>query len=309
MRSKLLTIQGICIMAMLLFCGIAKAQEMHPDKFGRCLYAGLEGGYGFPILGQGFYANNYDKNRNGMDETVHSKAYSMGAGLICKTYLGYKFSNAVSIELGMSWQHSGLNYTYSNISPGFSPAFQTEQIESTMLDLIPALRFQMGAGNWGVYTRTGLLLGLPMLYTEKSDYSDGQGYTEAYTLESKGGVSWGFMQAIGLSYQLNKNISFFAEATGAIQSWAPERGSFTAYVSNGKDVLSTMQVSQKEIVYLSDYSNTYFNNGTRLTTTPDKPWQVPKRYLPYNSLGLSLGLQFKFGKRFFKENSRYDIGK
>jgi hypothetical protein len=77
---------------------------------------------------------------------------------------------------------------------------------------------------------------------------------------------------------------------------------------NGVDQLPAMNTSQKEAVYSSNIiTYSYDANGNRILD-PNRPTPYAKVYYNYNSIGFNIGMHVKFGKRFFKDKARYDLG-
>ena len=75
------------------------------------------------------------------------------------------------------------------------------------------------------------------------------------------------------------------------QSWSPKKAELTKLTVNGVDKLPTLTASEKEVEFVDSYS--YSNAGPGNPSTPSKSL---KMYVPLSSVGLNVGLHFRFGK-------------
>ncbi|HEV7230044.1 MAG TPA: hypothetical protein VGO45_01875 [Bacteroidia bacterium] len=298
------------ILLCLLTCAFVyvrvSAQEMYPDKAGKHLYYGVSGGYGFPGLGQGtFYWTDRITQSNGT--MITTKQFSLGKGPTASLYGGIMFSRHLGAEIGLNCVIKATMSAKMDDGTSGSINQQTWGAQSTMLRIIPAIRLLLGEKRIHLYTRSGLIMGIA-LHCE-FDYVQmlAADKTESSWLYS-GRPSWGFMQSVGALYNLTKNISVYAELTGIIETWAPAHSKATKDIMNGVDQLPAMNTSQKEAVYSSNIiTYSYDANGNRILD-PNRPTPYAKVYYNYNSIGFNIGMHVKFGKRFFKDKARYDLG-
>ena len=145
------------------------------------------------------------------------------------------------------------------------------------------------------YARAGLILGMSgkKKYLEDYDHEIYGSVTQKTFREVNltGGLSIGFMGAIGIEVPLGGSCKFFTELNFISQSWAPTKGKITKFTVDGIDKLSTLNTRQKETDYVSSYS---YSSGQY---DPNQPSKSLKTYLPMSSIGLNVGLHLMLGKK------------
>jgi hypothetical protein len=161
-------------------------------------------------------------------------------------------------------------------------------LHTIMLRFIPAFRLEFGSTTLHPYTRTGLVIGVPVFVRSTSNTS--QGDTTIYAL--KGDLSWGFLQALGIRYECNARLYLSAEVWGLLESWAPSHSTLIKCSHNGVDQLPGMNKRDIETVYLDSYTT---HNGVS-GSPPDKPQLSTKFFVPYSAIGFSFGLYLIFAK-------------
>jgi|SRR6185312_882371 len=255
------------------------------------IYAGVGVGYGFPSQVQSFYSNgSSDPNTT----TVNSKSYSLGSGMLVGAYGGYMITDNIGVELGLSEKFSNsTSATYSTSTPLLSTDVYTAK--GNVFGITPAIRLMTGSDKLKIYTVTGLIIGIPSATLEDNGthtiaIGGGGSVTnmtdEIYTYS--GNVIIGFDGSLGAMYMLSDKIGIFAEITGDFEDWAPNEQLITTYTVNGADRLSSLTTSQKQTNYVSSYTT---NNNN---SSPGSPTQAAKIYLPFSSIGFSVGVHFAF---------------
>ncbi|HEV7231473.1 MAG TPA: hypothetical protein VGO45_09105 [Bacteroidia bacterium] len=290
---------SLLIVAVLFLSIQTKAQEMYPDRTGKTSYYGIEGSYGLGLLGLSSGYTNDQTYTNG-NLSGKSKPYTLGKGPGAGIYCGYMFTKNAGVELGVSGLFgAGWTSTQNYYMNGATvPNSETEK--ASMLRFCPAIRFQTGDKKIHLYTRTGLIIGLPMAFETESVTHDYLGNESRATTSCKGNLSWGFSGSLGMLCELSSRFSVLGEVTGIIQNWSPAHLTVLKSSHNGVDDLSSLSVSNKETDYVSN---------PQPSTDPNQPSQAKKIYIPFNSLNISLGLHVKFGKNFKNDKARYNLGK
>jgi hypothetical protein len=270
------------ILVFLLICSIS--------SFGQRVYAGIEGGVG-SIAGRDELGADQTTNigpppANSTGVLYTSRPYSLGQGFPVGVYGGYMINKNIGVQLGASYL-IGSAWALKNETdaPGYA-VIQTITLKSSMIRLTPAFRIETGEKKLHPYAIVGLIIGLAPKVMDDYD-SAGVKHTTAII---SGGVSWGFHGALGINYLFNKNLGAFAELSGNYQNWTPGKAIVTSSTYNGKDNLSALSASQKEVDYMPSYS---VNNSA--LPTANSPTQASQICLPFSSFGFTIGLHYFFG--------------
>lgn len=245
-------------------------------------YAGLGSGLGFPIAGSVIIENNY---RDSTHSEWKSTSGSYGAGWNFSFYSGYRFANALGLELQANYLNGN---SYTAHSEYYIPNyFQTSQTRTQVREfrIIPSVRYEAGAKKLRLYMRAGLLIGAWHHQQVEGHYTYIQ--TEESSRLDYGGVSLGVSCGTGLSYAIGNHFSLFAECTAVGESWSPAKGKITKYEINGSDQLNSLPMGTREFVYVDEPAfNAYMNT--------DQPGQAQRMSIPMSAVGFAAGVQFSF---------------
>jgi hypothetical protein len=150
----------------------------------------------------------------------------------------------------------------------------------------PAIVIKTNNEKLNVYSKLGVII----LKSKQHNiyYENNNTFITAieYDLEGISGV--GFRAALGTSIKLNKLIDLQFEVNTSNITAKPKREIKTKHIEDGINLLPTMTVQDKETEFVDEYTITATPAPTNI---PDKSLNV---YLPYNTLGIQLGLVFKF---------------
>ncbi len=252
------------------------------------VYFGVYSGYGLPIAKR-VIATDVFPNSSGT--VLSTMVGSFGKGFTNGLLTGYQFNNYLSAELGIE-QLSGSKILYSLVDSSDFYAHTIERMaKAKMINLIPAIRLTVGEGKFKSYIRTGMLIGFNgEIVSDKSDISEARNYTDRYetTEQFRGGIAFGFLSGLGLSYSLNNALSFSAEAVVHAQTWSPQKSSIIKCTRNGVDELPSFPTYAKEFEYAETAP------GYWLQPSPDSPTIRLREYYSFSSYGLSLGVRYKF---------------
>ncbi|HEV7231472.1 MAG TPA: hypothetical protein VGO45_09100 [Bacteroidia bacterium] len=263
MRSK----KNSFAIVFLLLMNVVYCQNAKQGISSRLFYGGVDAGYS----AIGF-----------------SEGGGLGKGPGLSVYAGFMKNKTTGFELIIN---SLLRSSQENaFLPGLT-SVGTSSVRgvyrASMLRIIPTVRLGFGEKKIHPYSRTGLIIGLPidvnLEYKNAADTSD-------QVVSLNGRISWGFLQTIGVRYELNERLSVSAEIWGILQSWAPHKATLITYTRNGNDRLSSLSTSEKEAVYSSSYSEPLDSNGY---PPAGQPAQNPKVYIPFSSMGFNLGLHYR----------------
>jgi hypothetical protein len=281
---------------LLLLC--AATQGSRAQHF----YVGLGGGYGFPAAKQSLMSDqksSYNNTSGGSGE-ITARPISMGSGINAGLFFGYMLNTNVGFELGISYLLGNKNKFIQEYSETYNNSFyQTEsynyQLQGSMIRLVPTMRFEMGDKKIRPYMKTGMIIGLGANFTDEATYN----YTSTYgntkderIIEYSGGLSLGFHGGVGINYQTSSRLMLFAECAVNYQNWAPLKSELTKYTEDGVDLLPLMDKNEKEVEYVNSYT---YNSSS--SPDPNAPDIALKFYMPFSSVGLSIGIVMTFGKK------------
>jgi opacity protein-like surface antigen len=272
---------------------------------GQGLYMRVNGGYALGtsqgnLLELSFINYTYEDDT----ETSELIDLSLGKGLEAGAALGYSFNRFLSAEIGFSylksaeWTSEMKDESGSPSDDQYSISSITQSLNSNMISLAPTIQISAGAEKVNPYARFGLVLGKAKVMQSREMYSRYKSEfwdfdeieSSEMEMERNGGWALGFSGGLGLDFRLSQNFSFFSELRVLSLSYAPKKGEVTKYEENGINELKDLTVSEKEVEYVDKI--VISNDDDPIEE--DEPSQDLKHYLPYNSLGLRLGLEIRF---------------
>lgn len=254
-------------------------------------YISVQGGYNFALGKQNVGFFGLDTWESGMVNYVsqsgpNSAEYipvSLGKGGNIGVNLGYMMSEHMGMELGLNYLLGSKYQTTQRNDTGTDIVNQT--LFGNMFQLSPTAVFRSGSyRNIRHYAKVGLLLGLGTKVTyEEDQLAGGDRYFSQQELT--GGVPLGLTGSLGMEYSVNNRVSLFGEVKGNSLTYRPEEGRYVRMEENGADYSQYLSTAQKETV---------FTDNINTANTANSPSQHPKISLPFSSLGLNVGLRFKF---------------
>lgn len=255
------------------------------------LYASLGAGYNLPMATQninqyGLY--NYTRFEDGYrEERVN---ISFGQGFNVQGSIGYLFNRNFGLELGASYLFSSTskiseNYEATSFDP--TPLRIDFETSAQMFRLIPTLVLKNEFRNYSLYSKFGVVAGFGDIIFEREI----QNGNEQAIIHQKldGGLAWGLSLALGATYAVNEKLDLFAELKLISMSYAPSKGLVTKYIVNDVDELPFLTTEEKEVEFVDEFSIDYND-----PSPSDEPTKALKHSLPFSSIGLNIGLSYKF---------------
>jgi hypothetical protein len=216
-----------------------------------------------------------------------------GTGPVAAAYVGCMFTKNAGLELNVNCLIRSAAQLYGDyVGWGGAGIGYGGILHSSMLRFIPAMRLESGNGRIHLYSRTGLVIGIPVFARLISITAP----SDTIISSMKGGLSWGFLQALGVRYECNARMSLSAEIWGLLESWAPHRSEIVKYSWNGMDQLQGMSKRDKETIYYDSYNTQLVKGYGIVVFPPDQPRPATKFYIPYSATGFSLGIHVKISK-------------
>lgn len=274
----------------------------------------VEGSYGFPfatkkVKSEEKYNATVTADNQTFSYQYKMKRYSLGSGLTFNAGVRWWFLPGLGVEGGGGFLQKETPVYHGDevITYHWTNGTLTEQYEYDLREGVTSHRFFIGfittipvIGKFSAQFRAGGVAGIKNTFYQDRTSSESHVYVDARgnatTTESfseirvvyNKGVAWGGYTAIGLNYALEETVSVGISALCYIQNYSPNHGEITIYKINGVDQLADMPVYDKEAEFVDE---------AYLDKQPDetKPQQLPRFYVPFNSLGVNVSVAWRFG--------------
>lgn len=271
--------------------------------FSQSFYVRLQSGYGISIAAQNLTDYTYVSSQSNGKITRDIKSYSLGKGLYLGGSFGYVISRNIDLNLdlqylsGSSSSYSTGNYHYSNTS---TENIYRYDFSGNAFLIIPSILLKTDLDFVKPYLKVGPILGFAGITNRESfSFSDQSGLEPdlrnrnksiiEYELLFNGGMALGFNAVFGVSREIIKNTEIFLEINSKTMSYAPTKGEVKKYTIDGKDNLSELSTSNRQIVF----SETVVDE-LNVPADPNKPSTELRNSYPFSSLIFSLGLSYNF---------------
>jgi hypothetical protein len=193
---------------------------------------------------------------------------TMGGGLNILCSFGYFIDKHIDLGLGISYSNTSGN-SWSVGSP-YDPS-RYDNISSHLLILIPSFKITGDTSKTFFYLKFGMPIGIIGNITRVDeyiahDYSGNPTDDFITTIRYNGNFSSGILISLGWDIKINQRLSLLPELSLIYENWIP---------------------ANTQIINNSD-------NGIPILTNPNLP-TFGNSY-SINSLGINVGLKYKFGK-------------
>ncbi len=249
--------------------------------YGQGAYLNINAGYGL-MMSSGNLPNFYSLTTSSNSDTYKQVNISLGKGINFGGAFGYMFNKNIGAELGVSYLLGGKSKA-QDIYQGGKTDYT---LSAKMLRINPSIVVASGLKGINPYAKIGLIIGTGSV-TEETIDNDGGDITSVL-VKMNGGIAIGGNAGLGVLFDIRKRISFFSELNMTNLSYAPTKGKAIKATYNGKDFLSDLTTSEKEMDYVDSYTESN-------TPPPDsQPSKGLKSKLPFGSIGINLGIRFSF---------------
>jgi opacity protein-like surface antigen len=260
-------------------------------------YVRIGVGYTFPFAGNTEFMGN-PINGTGVEGTAavtgdymtyDVKNASYGAGFNGVIGGGYMFNNNIGIDLAVGVGIAMKKNVYEETSPATINNYSATRTSYAKMPILvmPSLVFSTGTNMVEGYARIGLALPVAgKLIIE--DEMTSAGATANSVIEIKNKISLGATGAVGIKYHVSDMIGLWIEANGLSMNLSAKSGEYTEYSIMGVNVLSQMDIANREIEFSNEYTT---NNPNQPTTTP---YQSGPLTAPFSNIGVGLGVSFQF---------------
>lgn len=289
-----------------LLC-ISQINNVFAQKF----YIKTGAGYGIPFLKEPI-AFNLEFKCKGIPinnpsiykcyEDFEAVNTSMGKGININMTAGYQINNNFGFEISSSYLKSQpVEFEYViNFAPYYTGANIDRYIwKSNVITITPSFVSSIQAGKIETFLKGGIVLGFVSLVQENEYLTIKAfgGNTYNTIREYNGKMSVGFNTSLGIGITLYENLSFFGEISLTNLSYSPASSEVTLYEVDGKDSLSRLSVYDKKSEYVDKGTYTYSVDTSDFSLIEDIDKSSPAKYLsfilPYNSIGINLGLKYR----------------
>ncbi len=262
------------------------------EIFGQNYYVTLHGGYAFGAApSQLLTITSTQSNSGNSTYTSNAMNYSLGEGFHLSGGFGYNINSNISAELELEYSNgSSQDYGYnSNYPNGYSNS--NYNIYGTTYLVIPSIIISTNISEFKPYLKIGPAIGIANI---KITEVDNNGSPNSLTITERqtflnGGLAFGYNAAIGVAYDVAKNIGITFEINDRSLSYAPTQGELQKYTINSVDQLPQTQTYFKKFVYKESITS---NSNTTLDMS--SPSQQIKINYPFSSVTLSAGIKYSF---------------
>ncbi len=270
------------ILSIVLFTILAF--NLSAQKF----YLGFQTGYGLVTSAGQVNLSNYENDLdNNYIYMIEKGGYGEGLNIALKT--GYRFNEVLHFELATNYL-IGTTYSISIIDRFQGSEDYTESkydYTARSLQFIPTIAFNFPMeSKFTPYLKFGLNLSSNTLKMLRTDtYNSTNTSSEESKIERfyEGNIAIGYNATLGTNYKISDKISIFSEFNFLQTSFAPKQMELTEYSYNGESRLSDLSTSQKEFIFLDEYTSNSFNNE-------NEPTKTSKILFPLSNLSLNLGI-------------------
>jgi len=273
MRTKLF----VCCFLFKSIYGIAQELSLNFDV-----------GYGLNIASESITEGNAIQISD-LQTELSSVIYSYGKGLNINSEIEYFPQKYIGFGIGIGYLRSSKIHV-KNHRTDYT---RDDEFTATMLRFSPFVKLKFNLDHLSFYAKLGYLVGVSgeiqrdlLFVTEFGDE------TFSRTIFNKG-ISHGAMAGFGVEYPLTNRISLSGEIRLFIQSFGPKKGEVVIGTENGVDQLPELEPGYIHANYKDNYVRQWNPDGS---TDFSKPITELRRYSPFSSVGLNLGIQYKLIK-------------
>jgi len=224
-------------------------------------------GYAVPWISQQIGVNSSSTNITTVDSNTGSQSSvsnstsrnirgSYGAGLTLGGSFGYRFSQHVSLELGLAYVQGKKFNTVSTYSDTQSDVLksagrESETSYSKSVLFTPSLKFIASERVLTPYMLLGPVVG-KIKFSREMDRTleeDGLQFSEYRYTKYSGGLSLGVRGGIGVNLKVNSKVSLFSEIVFTGMNYYPEQSEISRYTINGEEKLNTLTTHVRKTIY------------------------------------------------------------
>jgi len=247
------------------------------------LGAGYAGGTSSELIGT-------NSNQTSLTSYTEDGIYgTYGSGIPIGLSFGYMFTENLGFELGFNYFMG--NMVTSSTSKSFVGDDVTTSSKGYQIRVLPQLVVSTSSDNaLNLYSKFGLVLPVSGKTTFKTEGMTFNGVgTSSLLVEgnSTGSFSMGFTGSFGTTFNLSDNLSIFGELQLINLRIKNATQTITKYEVAGNDILPLMDEEDVSTEYVTTLNQDSNNDS-------NKPNKVIGSSTNYNSLGINVGIKYKF---------------
>lgn len=216
---------------------------------------------------------------------------SLGRGWEIRCGVDYPLKSWIGLSIDANYKKSVPPIKGSFLLSGAAEYYQKEENKwnSQLIEISPSLLLKIPGKKLNPYSRFGFVLPIYSKIKVTGDYKiiTMTGMTtgkneKIFRLKN----TLGYTASVGIAPEINKKLSFIAEARLVSHGIQAKKSTLTSNVVNGTERIDTYPVAQKEVIYVKkmDGQSSYNSN---------EPRREIGFSLPYSSIGLNVGLSIK----------------
>jgi hypothetical protein len=244
-------------------------------------------GYQFPWATDDIPDGNINVYPNGIKE-VEIENISLGSGAMYSISLNYPLS---------SWLESFFTFSYQD-GKKYSQVFKSSlsgvnnitNYQGSMIWFTPGVGLNLKSKRTVFFSKLGLSLGINGKISSIQKISSSNSNSDIEILYSEG-MAYGIYSGLGGKVNISKNNrwSLTSEIRLISASFAPKKGNLVKYDINNQDILPSLSVNEKQVIY----KNKYIEDDS-VPVDPNEPTVSARRFYPYSSIGINVGVLYTF---------------
>jgi outer membrane protein W len=273
MKYTLLKLWILSVLLLIVLPTVATSQSF---------YSSINPGYGFRISGTNNFGTMFiNKMKDEKGIYMESVDFSLGEGMNFGIDFGYKISDNIAAEIGLSYMKGEKVQRLYNFDE-FVP--REMAIAGEMYRITPSIVISVGEGVFVPYVKLGVAFGIGTMEFSQSmnDY--------VTIVKLSGGTPIGITGALGIDLKIHEQISCFVQASSVNMSYFPEEGEMIKRLENGKDVLSKLTYREKNFKLVKKL----YSESEDPNPDPNKAREILWMPFPFDSFGFNLGVKFRF---------------
>jgi hypothetical protein len=244
--------------------------------------------------------------------SYNSPKKGLGEGLRVGVGISYVLNDFINIGLDIDYFHSTIHkirdssyHEVKGTGPGSTDYSYQESMriayDATLLTFTPNFTFKaISRPKWFLYNKVGAVVtfrpnsiqhekqDIAARLTSQSIVKDSAAHNEKRYEWGIKNPSFGFMGAIGAQVKLTARLRAYAELQFSHIVFVVDKRTLTNYTLSGKDVVSTVPESEREIYFSTDFRDNAW------TPDQDKPGKAITQRIPITYVGMQAGLAWRF---------------
>ena len=241
-----------------------------------------------------------------------SPSKGLGEGFRAGVGLSYIINDFMNVGIDIDYFRSTIRktrdsffhqvQTINNVAVDYKfSSYGNISYSATMISFTPNITFKAITGrNFLIYNKVGAVV----IFRPKSIEKENQ-YNVTHTVsgiiirDSAGTArkeyAWkvrnpalGLSTSLGYQFNISNRVRAFAELQFSHVVFEAKRRSLTLYTANGENLLNSLPVNQKEILFLKNFTAT---NGP---ADPNLPAETLSQTIPITYVGLQAGITYRF---------------